>query len=212
MDIRITKYCQLTNHRITVNGESVFEGGEAGNYGEFIRSAYKYAGMAYPKFYKMDDLCKLALVAAEILLKDTDVITRYGKDNIGVVFQNGSSTISTDTEFQSTINDRGNYFPSPAVFVYTLPNIMIGEVCIRHKIFGENALFIEDVFNAEALAGHVDIFFEKNAVKCVIAGWVEQNHDHYDAFLYLAEGEARQTSADSMMHEAGQLRSFYKTP
>jgi hypothetical protein len=210
MEIYITKYCQISNKRFSLNGSIVFENNEAANFSEFIRCAYKFAGMAYPKFYKMDNPCKLAVVAAELLLKETGIIEKYGKDQVGVVLQNSSSTIDTDHDFQLTIDDRANYFPSPAVFVYTLPNIMIGEICIRHKIFGENALFIEPGFNAEALSRHIDLLFEEKRVRSVIAGWVEQNKEDYDAFLYLAECGAHEKYGTCQPHHADRINLLMK--
>jgi hypothetical protein len=138
MNLGIRKTVRIINGIVAVDGTTVLEDREQLAFPEFIRAAYKFAGMSYPKFYKMDNLCKLALIASEFLLKDTDVIERHGKDQLGLIVQNASSTYDTDMEYQATIDDHANYFPSPAVFVYTLPNIMLGEICIRHKIFGEN--------------------------------------------------------------------------
>lgn len=199
MDINITKYCHIKDKSIIVNDELVFKNPEAANYNEFIRSVYKFSGMAYPKFYKMDNLSKLALVTSEILLKNSGIIEKYGKENIGVVFQNSSSTIDTDTEFQSTIDDHSKYFPSPSVFVYTLPNIMIGEICIKHKIFGENILMIESEFRPDVLCHQLNTLFEQQRVKSVIAGWIEQNKEHYDAFVYIAEDIKNEKNERSLL-------------
>jgi hypothetical protein len=209
MDIGITKYCTIKNNRISVNGALVFEDTGSANFGEFIRMAYKFAAMSYPKFYKMDNLCKLALVATEILLKDEGIIEKYGKENIGVVFQNASSTIETDMKFQSTIDDRTAYFPSPADFVYTLPNIMIGEICIKHKLFGENALFIEKHFKPIELVRYIDFFIKKNFIKAAIAGYVEQNGNDYNAFLYLVEPIGSESKANIQQHHADFLHEIY---
>lgn len=188
---RITSYCAIKPGKVILNGEVLLEAAAA-PYGEFIRSAYKSAGMSYPKFYKMDDLCKLALVSSELLLKDHPVQEVHGKEQTGLIIQNASSTYDTDSTYQTSIDDRNNYFPSPAVFVYTLPNIMLGEICIKHKIFGENALLISPVFDAPALVRHASLLFESNRMTACITGWVEQRNEQYEAFLVLAEttGEA----------------------
>lgn len=211
METLITKIVHIKNQSIKLNGKMVMEDHESATYSEFIRVAYKYAGMAYPKFYKMDNPCKLALIAAELLLKDTSLITKYGKENIGIVVQNASSTLSTDLEFQSTIDERSNYFPSPAVFVYTLPNIMLGEICIRHKFFGENALLIEPSFNPAALLRHLEILFAEKRVKVCLAGWVEENKSNYEAFLYLTETESNEADIFNLPHLPEELTSFYKS-
>jgi hypothetical protein len=177
MNTRISRIVHIRKGTITINGELVMDDRENIVFGAFIRAAYKFAEISYPKFYKMDSPCKLALIAAELLLKNTGIVEKHGKDKVGIVIQNGSSTIDTDLEYQHTIDDRSNYFPSPAVFVYTLPNIMLGEICIRHKIFGENALLIEKSFDPAALTRTVDILFSQKRITACIEGWVEQHGD-----------------------------------
>ena len=41
--------------------------------------------------------------------------------------------------FQETIQHADSYYPSPALFVYTLPNIVTGEIAIRNKYYGETS-------------------------------------------------------------------------
>src|SRR5690606_9811213 len=104
------------------------------------KQVYKENNSAYPKFFKMDNLCKLAFLASEFLLEDSKIGSTT-QENMGIVLSNKSSSLNTDRKHQATINDKDNYFPSPALFVYTLPNIMIGEISIRHQIKGENVFF-----------------------------------------------------------------------
>ena len=84
------------------------------------------------KFYKMDNLCKLGYVAAGYLLKDTN----YRPEEIGIILANASASLDTDCRHQAIINKEGDKAASPAVFVYTLPNVVLGEICIRHKNSG----------------------------------------------------------------------------
>lgn len=85
------------------------------------------------KFYKMDDLCKLGYVAAEYLLKDKT----FAPLEMGMLLANATSSLHTDIRHQQLIDQDGDRAASPAVFVYTLPNVVSGEICIRHKIQGE---------------------------------------------------------------------------
>lgn len=101
----------------------------------------RYAG-DYPKFFKMDTLCRLGFVAAEILLKEPKAKSDLQQPN-AVILANRSASIKNDTDYMATISD-GNYYPSPALFVYTLPNIVTGEIAIRHYIQGETAFYILD--------------------------------------------------------------------
>src|SRR5215203_1457166 len=106
----------------------------------FLKELYKLLKCDYPKFYKMDNLSKLAFIASESLLKDKKLT--YASEDIALVFSNSSASLDTDIHYFNSVNDKNNYFPSPAVFVYTLPNIMVGEICIRNQFMGENAFFI----------------------------------------------------------------------
>ena len=99
----------------------------------------RYAG-DYPKFFKMDTLSRLGFIAAEILLKEP---TANCQKPTAVILANRSASIKNDTDYLATISD-GNYYPSPALFVYTLPNIVTGEIAIRHHIQGETSFYILD--------------------------------------------------------------------
>ncbi len=118
----------------------------------------------YPKFFKMDSLARLGFVASEILLKDSP------KADYGVLLFNRSSSLADDTAFQATIQNRSNWFPSPALFVYTLPNIVTGEIAIRNHFQTETNFMVLD-------APHTDIMAEQIALAALhgpqIAGWCD---------------------------------------
>jgi hypothetical protein len=134
----------------------------------------------------MDEISKLAFLTTEFLLKDFD-ISHYKQDEISVILSNSHSTLITDKKHQETIQDFNNFFPSPSVFVYTLPNIMIGEICIRHKLRGENAFFIVENFNAELIINHINNLFLTHKSKAFIGGWVNQSENDFEAFVFLAD-------------------------
>ena len=101
----------------------------------------RYAG-DYPKFFKMDTLSRLGFIAAEILIKSTERFAdRIQSTDCAVILANKSASIKNDTDYLQTISN-GNYYPSPALFVYTLPNIVTGEIAIRHHLQGETAFYI----------------------------------------------------------------------
>ena len=77
----------------------------------------------YPKFFKMDTLSKLGFVASELLLQAEGAERFVPREDRAVVFFNRSASLQADTAYQATIQDPENFFPSPAAFVYTLPNI-----------------------------------------------------------------------------------------
>ncbi len=135
----ITTSCKIEANAIFINDEKVFDSDEV-SFAEFAKSAYKNFGINYPKFFKMDNLSKLAFLASEMVLSEQ--IVAESENNIALVFANQSSSLDTDVKYQHSIDDKGNYFPSPAVFVYTLPNICVGEISIKHQLKSENAFFV----------------------------------------------------------------------
>lgn len=159
------------------------------NFAAFIKDLYKKEAISYPKFYKMDNLSKLGFLGSEMLFKDSSFLDRYKKEEIGILIMNSSSSLDTDKVFNETIRDKSNYFPSPSVFVYTLPNILIGEICIRNKIKGENALLVSDMFDAGKMIGSVKLLLDKDYAQACLCGWVEVLGDQFESVLFLVEKE-----------------------
>ena len=178
-NLYIQSYCKIKNNVISLNGKVVF------NYDFedvklFLKAAYKSFESKYPKFFKMDSLSKLAFLGAELLLKEESK-----SSNTALVFSNSASSLDTDRKYQESINDPKNYFPSPAVFVYTLPNIGIGEISIRHQLKSENAFFIFEKYNAAFHHSYENSLIQMNKADSVLAGWVNIDENNCDVFLYL---------------------------
>jgi len=195
----IQDYCTIKDNKVFLNGEIIFDEGKQ-ELKELLKKIYKSLNLKYSKFFKMDSLSKLAFLASDIILKNTELESK----DIGIVFSNNASSLDTDRKHQDSINDINNYFPSPAVFVYTLPNISIGEISIRHQLKSENAFFIFEKYNADF--HHI---YESNLIlgkKCdaVLGGWVNLDRDNYDAFLYLI------TKDGKMNHSVKNLLKLYK--
>jgi hypothetical protein len=182
----ISAWCVIRNGIAISNGQSLVEGAPAER-GLFLKELYKLLKCDYPKFYKMDDLSKLAFIASEVLLKDRKL--NYAPGEIALVFSNSSASLDTDIHYFNSVEVKSNYFPSPAVFVYTLPNIMVGEICIRNKFSGENAFFVSEKFEPGLLSEYAVDLITAGKSKCVIAGWVEINEMNWEAVLFLIEGE-----------------------
>jgi hypothetical protein len=186
-DLFISKYCLIRENKIIVDNELVFSDSDADSIKSICKSAYRFLKPSYNKFFKMDEISKLAFIASEFLINHGT--TTQLEEDCAIVLSNSHSTIITDDKHQSTVDDYSNFFPSPSVFVYTLPNIMIGEISIRHKLRGENAFFIVENFNAELIINHIKTLLLTDKSKSFIGGWVNQTEDHYEAFLYLAGEE-----------------------
>ena len=183
----IKSFCSIKNNTVSLNNSVVYK--ENGtDFLAFIKAAYKAVDTNYSKFFKMDALSKLAFLTADILLKNENLDVTEDT-NIAVILSNKASSLDTDRKYQESIQNKDDYYPSPAVFVYTLPNICIGEISIKHKLYSENSFFIFDSFNAKHLLEYTNSILSANKAKQVLCGWVEFDQDHYEAFLYLVTRE-----------------------
>ena len=135
------------------------------------------------KFYKMDDLSKLGYIATENLLKGKS----YQPTEIAIIFANSSASLDTDIKHQNILNEQLETGASPAVFVYTLPNVVLGEICIRNKIQGENTFFISKDYPKDFLETYANQLLARNKYKAVIYGWCEFLGEEYSADLTLLE-------------------------
>ena len=131
----------------------------------------------------MDKLCKLGWLASEILLKDSYKKDNYRAQDIGLILSNANSSLDTDQKYMESVND----IPRSSLFVYTLPNIVTGEICIRNNFKGEDAFFLFDGFNAAFIENYVNNLLDNNVLQACICGWIELVGDEYKAVLFLVE-------------------------
>ena len=145
-----------------------------------ITEYYRSMQIDYPKFFKMDNLSKLGFLASEILLKDEE--NRFAPtENMAIIGFNCSSSLEADMQYQATIQNNDNYFPSPSLFVYTLPNIVLGEIAIRNNILGETSFYICKDFDAKQIVRTVRTVFCDKTTTVALVMWVE----HSDVFMVL---------------------------
>jgi hypothetical protein len=178
----ITASCVIRENRIFLNGRLLWKAPTV-VLADFLLSAYQQFGFPYPKFYKMDQLSKMGWLAAELLLGGGFADAGYRPEDVAVVLSNANSSLDSDYKYFATVGD----IPSPALFVYTLPNIMIGEICIRHQFKGENAFFISETFDAEFIFHYVRDLMEAGNARACICGWVDVLGENYSAALFLVE-------------------------
>jgi hypothetical protein len=188
MELLITRYIQFQDRRVWLNGIVNYVS-EAGSVGKFIRSVYRHYNIDYPRFFKMDNLSRLGFLSAEILLRGTELLQKYPSEEVAIILENASSSLDTDEKHQESIRDRNKYYPSPSVFVYTLANITASEIAIRHKMKGENAVFIFEQFDPGFMYHYVFELFRNQQVNCCLSGWLECYGDHCRSFLFIVEQE-----------------------
>jgi hypothetical protein len=150
---------------------------------DFLISAYQYFQLSYPKFYKMDNLSKLGWLTAELLLQNSFDKDDYEPEDIGIVLANANSSLDDDLKYCDTIAD----IASPSLFVYTLPNIVMGEISIRHRFKGEQALFVQEEFTPGFIYQQVSYLLDNDLLQACICGWVDVIGEAYKSVLFLVE-------------------------
>lgn len=176
----ITNSISIKNEKVFNKNDQFFSSENDLGLNQFLKEAYKKLEINYPKYHKMDALCKLGALGASLLFKD-----QKADPNTALVFSNASSSLEIDLTHQKSLSG----FVSPAVFVYTLPNIVLGEISIKYSLQSENGFFIEEKFNPELLFNYSEILLKTNKASSVVCGWIELKNDEYDVFLCLVSEE-----------------------
>lgn len=182
--MKIYHSCLIDQHQILLDDVLVFEQKEVDTDG-FFKAAYRHLDLDYPKFFKMDKLCKLAFLGAEVLVKAGGLSKDQG--DLALCFVNGQSSLDTDFQHQKLIDQGAKV--SPSLFVYTLANIMLGEIAIRNKWYGENLLILAPKFDLEAWNEEAELLIKAQRAKSVLGGWVDLFQENYRLELYLVGAE-----------------------
>jgi len=190
----IKSYCRIIPGRVTLNGETYFESDSKPFVTrDFLSAVYERQKGDYRKFYKMDVLSKLGFLSSELVLEGFD--RDIAKEDMGIAMFNRSASLEADSEYQKTIQDKDNFFPSPAEFVYTLPNIVTGELSIRNKIYGETAFYITPEFQTDSIINIVNNMINFAGMKYVLIGWLEADifTDTFSCLMVLCGAEPDNT-------------------
>lgn len=164
--------------RVTLDGRPLpIQSQGAGLLSEIYR---KYVG-DYPKYHKMDALSRLAFLATELLLSRGDVPQDSGR---ATILFNRTSSVVADRCHLGSIAKPGEFYPSPSVFLGTLPNIATGEIAIRHGYTGETSLYITDFRDEALMKKVVSSSFSLGGFRSLICGFVDCDRgDSFEADL-----------------------------
>lgn len=193
----IRAYCRINGNSIVVDGKEVFVSERS--MPDFASHAYEALAINYPKFYKMDSLSKLGFLAAECIMKDENGSAQPYKSS--VILSNSGGSLDTDFRY----NEASLHTSSPALFVYTLPNIVAGELSIRHGIKGESNFFVSSAYDPDFLSSYIEGLFKSGITTCM-GGWLEVLADEIDIFLYLIKTEKEGLMLE---HTAKNLKNLY---
>lgn len=179
--IRITPEEVILDQRKLWEGKKELGEQEGQEHHSLLTSLYKQMIGNYPKFYKMDGLSRLGFVASEILLNAEKGETDKER---AIIFFNHSSSIASDRNYKESINDKDNYFPSPSIFVYTLPNIVTGEIAIRNHFHGETSFFILPDKDERMMEEILQASCRDAQSKSFLTGWIDyEDERHFEADL-----------------------------
>lgn len=182
----------IVKHSVKLNCECLVVDGEvmakAAPETRFLTELYHKFGIDYPKFFKMDALCKAGFIASEALLASENVERFLPRNDRAIILFNKWSSLKSDKDFSDTISNRDDFFPKPAVFVYTLPNIVTGEIAIRNRYQGESELFVLGKKDSETMEKCLERAFLDTETKSVLTGWLDATSEtDYEAELYIIE-------------------------
>ena len=197
----INAHSKIKNQQVFENNQLVFAS-EILNASNFLMAAYEFLHINYPKFYKMDVLSKAGLMASELVLKKFER-QNYKDEAVGIVLMNRNASIEADAKYWESVK----IIPSPALFVYTLPNIVMGEISIKNKFKGENAFFIQNHFDAAWMYYYVNDIMSRFNTDACICGWVDVINDEVDACFFLIE---KQKVTQSIVFSPENLNQIYQ--
>jgi 3-oxoacyl-[acyl-carrier-protein] synthase-1 len=183
MDLEIVSHCRITDKALSLNGNIIPVVYSEERKTSRLDAIYRTLGIEYPKFFKMDNLCKAGFLAAELVCNHVHWDRDRCNRDAAIVCFNSSSSLDDDTIYQKTICDKENYYPSPSVFVYTLANIVAGEIAIRNKIMGETAFYITENFSAQQMCDAITDVFNDHSVDKLLCSWTEYYHNHCDVLM-----------------------------
>ena len=173
----------ITPNEVIVDGK-ILDHNEQG--GAMLIELYRTHVGDYPKFFKMDTLSRLGFIASELLLQAEAEPRFEPREDRALVFFNRSASLQADTAYQETIQDPNNFYPSPAAFVYTLPNIVTGEIAIRNKYYGETSFIVMEHCDENIMARELQNASLDPMTQSILGGWLDcTDENHFEAKLYL---------------------------
>lgn len=182
--VGISSQIVITPDEAILNGQKLSTTKQGG---ALLTELYREKINDYPKFFKMDELCKLGFVASELLLQDCGD-RHEGTADRAIVLFNHAGSLCNDRNYQKTINDKESFFPSPSLFVYTLPNIVTGEIAIRNHYYGETSFYVLDEDDPALIRSMAEEVILQGRAKSVICGWLDcEDKDHFLARLEVVE-------------------------
>lgn len=143
----------------------------------YIKGLFASVSEPYMKFSKMDDYCRLGTTAVQLLLDKAGGVSQYDPYEIALIVNTDTGCIESDLAHWDNIT-ADEYVSSPAIFVYTLPNVVAGEICIKNKFKGEGVTLVGNADDPKTI---VERFCGGTDTKAVIYLYVDKCDDKFSA-------------------------------
>lgn len=155
---------------------------------DLLTSLYRQHINDYQKFFKMDGLSKLGFVASELLLNSLREERFVDREDRAIILFSKTGSAAIDKNYHQTIADKQNYYPSPAMFVYTLPNIVAGELAIRNHYYGEASFYVTEKYSHEDISQLLAVSFADDTTQSILCGWLDYvDEKDFVALLFILD-------------------------
>ena len=180
-----TKPQTVCLHRVRISPDGIMLDGSALDTTDtgaaMLTEAYKKYVGDFPKFYKMDPFSRLTMLACSLLM-GTARSTAQDGDRCGILLFNRSGSILQQRRHIESIKSEEGFYPSPAIFIYTLPNIVMGEIAIKYGFKGETSLYILGRKDEGLMSSVREATIHTSGLQTLITGWVEcDREDDFEA-------------------------------
>jgi len=123
------------------------------------------------RFFKMDLYSRLAYAGTSLLAKDALEDADPEDRALFIFTQNGS--VLADRKHLSTFSNPEEFFPSPAIFINTLPNVVLGEIAVKNSIKGETTLVLLPHRDEAAMNRIIEATVSATRPSVMLCGWVD---------------------------------------
>ena len=121
------------------------------------------------RYFKMDPFSRLVYLSAGLLLKDID----ERPESLGILLFNRTGSILADRKHLGTFMGDEGFYPSPAVSINTLPNVVVGEVATRYRVKGETTFLILPERNEALMEKIISATLAVSGPVTMVTGWVD---------------------------------------
>lgn len=165
--MKILSTTTYRNGRFSVDGKEL--AGSTGDLDRDLGNAWAAMEVELPRFVRMDRNSKLVSIAAAPFFVPGAALSKYPKDSIGMVIMGTHGSMDTDQRYVEQLQAENH--ASPGLFVYTLPNIAMGELSIQHGLHGSGLCLLSDSPDIVQMRDACEILLEDHGMEVLICGW-----------------------------------------